>query len=65
MSGVDDSVLRVAIVLKGTFLMCSGFRHVACAIGGVTLGARFAFGCVGDDAAAEQSLFTVSKSSRS
>ena len=42
MSGVDDSVSRVAFVLEYTFLMWSGFRHVACAIGGMTLGAWFA-----------------------
>ena len=40
MSGVDASVLRVAVVLKYTFYVWSGFRQVACASRGVTLGAR-------------------------
>ena len=57
--------IRVAIVLKYTFLMWSGFRQVACAIGGMTRGAGFARRCIGDDAAAEQPLFTVSKRGRS
>ena len=43
MFGVDGSVLQVAIVLDYTFLMWSGFRQVECAIGGMTLGARFAW----------------------
>ena len=42
MSGLDASVLRVAIVLGYTFIMWSGFRPVACAIRGVTRGAWFA-----------------------
>ena len=41
MSGVDAYVLQVAIVLEYTSLMWSGFRQVACALGGVTLVAWF------------------------
>ena len=40
MSGADASVLRVTVVLKYTSHAWSGFRQVACAIGGVTLGAH-------------------------
>ena len=64
MSGVDASVLRVAIVLEYAFLMWSGFRQATCAKGGVARGAWFACKCIDDDAAAEQPLFTVSKRGR-
>ena len=42
MPGVDASVLRVTVVLKYTTHVWSGFRQVACAIGGMTRGAWFA-----------------------
>ena len=66
MSGIDAYVSRVTAVLKYTIhLWWSGFRQVACAIGGVTRGAWFAWRFIGDDAAAEQSFFTASKRGRS
>ena len=60
MSGVDAYVLRVTVVLKYTIHVWIGFRQVVCAIGGVTRGARFASRFIGDDAAVEQALITVS-----
>ena len=66
MSGVDSSVLPGWLLCWNTHSLCGlGFRQVACAIGGVTRGAWVALRCIGDDAAAEQSLFTVSKRGRS
>ena len=55
-SGVDAAVLLVAIVLEYTFRVWSVFRQVACAIGGVTRGARFASSWIGEGAAAENIL---------
>ena len=52
--------IRVAVVLKYTVHVWSGFRQVACAIEDVTRGSWFACRFIGDDAAAEQSLFTAS-----
>ena len=37
MSGIDESVSRVTVVLKYTFHESSAFRQVACAIGGMAL----------------------------
>ena len=51
MSGVDAVVLLVAIVLEYTFRVWSVFRQVACAIGGVTHGARFALNWIDEGAA--------------
>ena len=65
MSGVDPSVLRMTAVLKYTIHVWSGFQQVSCAIVGVTRGAWFAWIFIGDDAAAEQLLFTASKRGRS
>ena len=42
MSGLDAAVLLVAIELEYTFRVWSVIRQVACAIGGVVRGARFA-----------------------
>ena len=64
MSGVDASDLRVTAVLKYTFHVWIGFRQVVCAIGGVTRGAWFASRFVGDDAAVEQALITISSRGR-
>ena len=64
MSGVDVSVVRVTVVLKFTLRVWSGFHQDAYEIGGVTRGTWFALRCIGDDAAAEQSLFTASKRDR-
>ena len=58
---VDASVLRVTVVLNYTAYIWSGFRQVACAMGGGTRGAGFAWIFIGDTAAAERSLLTVSE----
>ena len=65
MSGVDSSVVQGWLLCCNTHSSCGlVFRHVACAIGGMTRGAWFARRCIGDDAAAEQPLFTVKKRGR-
>ena len=51
MSGVDAAVLLVAIVLEYTFRVWSVFGQVACAIGGVTRGACFAWSWISEGAA--------------
>ena len=52
LSGVDAAVLLVAIVLEYIFRVCSVFRQVVCAVGGVTRGACFAWRWIGDGTAA-------------
>ena len=51
-SGGDEAVLLVAVVLEYTFRVWSVFRQVACAIGSVTCGACFFLSWIGEGAAA-------------
>ena len=51
LSGVDATVSLVAIVLEYTFRVWSVFGQVACAIGGVTRGACFAWSWISEGAA--------------
>ena len=51
MSGIDAAILLVVILLEYTFRVWFVFRRIACTIGGVTRGARFASSWIGEGAA--------------